>query len=209
MFLAPSLKGIVFDLDGTLVDSRLDFPRMRADIGVPAEDGILEYIETLASVEEKHRANEILRRHELAGAHAATVIDGVTEFLDILEQRSLKTGVFTRNDKTPTELVIDRFFKGRFSAVITRDDAPAKPDPTGLLKICEQWACHPSEVAYVGDYLFDLDAGIAAGMKTILYISDEPWPSYTEKADFVIRKFSELNEDFEDIFSRRLGFSLS
>src|SRR4051794_26425959 len=58
---------VIFDMDGTLTEERLDFPKIREEMGVPDGVGILEYISKQegAALE---RANEILQRHEDAAA---------------------------------------------------------------------------------------------------------------------------------------------
>lgn len=202
------LRGVIFDLDGTLVDSKLDFVRMRADIGVPEGEGILEFIEKMPHAHSREEARRILHKHELAGAHAATLISGVTELLEELDQLGLHKAVFTRNDKEPTRIVVDRFFPKTFSSVITREDAPAKPDPTGLLRICESWNCLSHEVIYVGDYLYDILAGRRASMKTVLYLSDEPWAHYADDADHVTRDLLQFARRFAQVMTQELAFTL-
>ncbi|MES2855770.1 MAG: HAD family hydrolase [Bdellovibrionota bacterium] len=204
------LRGIIFDLDGTLVDSKLDFEKMRSDIGVPPGQGILEHIDALPTAADRTEAHAILRKHEMAGAHAATLIPGVNELLEKIAHLGLKKAVFTRNDAAPTRLVIERFFQGQFTSVITREDAPAKPDPTGLLRICDSWHCGPDHTIYVGDYLFDLEAAERAQMKSILYLGGEPPgvsdPVYATRANYVARDFTHLHENLIQVLSENLGF---
>ena len=67
---------IVFDLDGTLVDSSLDFAAMRAGTGCPDGVGLLEYVETLATAAEREAAHAVIHRYEMEGAERATWIPG-------------------------------------------------------------------------------------------------------------------------------------
>ncbi|MGB2337256.1 MAG: HAD family hydrolase, partial [Alcanivorax sp.] len=48
----PGFDGIIFDLDGTLVDSRLDFAAIRAHLNCPPDMGVLEFIDTLPASEQ-------------------------------------------------------------------------------------------------------------------------------------------------------------
>ena len=71
-----SLRGIIFDMDGTLVDSGLDFDAIRRDIGLPERHPILEGVEAIPAGPERERALEILHRHEHEGAVRALLEAG-------------------------------------------------------------------------------------------------------------------------------------
>ena len=60
-----ALHGMIFDLDGTLVDSGLDFAAIRRDMGLPAGSPILETLDRIPTGLEKDRMLAVLRRHEL------------------------------------------------------------------------------------------------------------------------------------------------
>ena len=183
------LRGVIFDLDGTLVDSRLDFDAIRRDLDLPAGQPILEALALIPSGTEKDRCLAVLRDHELKGADRATLMPGVADFLTELAQRGLKTGILTRNSRESTVLTLRRL-RLEFSVVMTRDEVPPKPDPTGLLEICRMWNVGTSEVVYVGDYLFDLLAGKNADIRTVLFAPDG-LPDYAAEADYVLRHFSD------------------
>ena len=70
------MRGVIYDLDGTLMDSRLDFDAMRDEMGLPPGQPILETLETLES-DLRQRCDEILKRHESKGADLAAPFDGV------------------------------------------------------------------------------------------------------------------------------------
>jgi len=186
------LRGIIFDLDGTLVDSGLDFEAIRRDMGLPSGALILETLARTPAGDEKLQMLEVLRRHELQAAHRAVLYEGVAEFLEWIDSRQLPRGILTRNSRESTEIVLERLSL-RFSCVLTREDAPPKPDPEGLLSICRQWQLPPSDVLFCGDYLFDLQAGGRAGMHTILY-APQTVPDFAPLADLVLRDFREAPE---------------
>ena len=152
-----SLRGIIFDMDGTLVDSGLDFDAIRRDIGLPERHPILEGVEAIPEGPERERALEILHRHEHEGAVRATPYPGVAQLLERLDQLSLRSGVLTRNSRASVDTTFGQL-GWTFDTVLTREDAPAKPDPTGVLAICQDWNMAPADVLFVGDYLFDLQA---------------------------------------------------
>lgn len=162
------IRGLVFDLDGTLVDSRLDFDLMRHEMGLSADQPVLEAIE--AMVEPRASAcRAILARHEWAGVERATPMPGARELLDDLQSRRVQLAVLTRNRRVIAEATLERCGLQCFPHVLGREDAPAKPDPTAILRLCEQWSLAPHEVAMIGDYRFDLEAGRRAGTRTVWY----------------------------------------
>jgi FMN phosphatase YigB (HAD superfamily) len=71
VFETPGPRAVIFDLDGTLVDSRLDFPAMRAELQAPMDIGLLEYIEGLPTAGARRSAMAVVHRHEMTGGSAA------------------------------------------------------------------------------------------------------------------------------------------
>lgn len=184
------IAGIVFDLDGTLVDSRLNFEAIRRDMGLPNGRPILEALAEMPDGPRKAECLEILRGHELHGADVATLMPGVADTLAELAGQHRRLAVFTRNSREATDRMLARLDLD-FATVLTREDAPPKPDPRGLLRICADWGMSADEACFVGDYLFDLQTGRAAGVRTVLYMPVRE-PDFAGQADFRIRHFSEL-----------------
>jgi HAD superfamily hydrolase (TIGR01509 family) len=192
MSMRQSIQGVVFDLDGTLVDSRLDFEAMRREIGLPAGTPVLEGVAAL-SPGDAPRAWEILERHERAGAEIATVVPGVRELLEDLHQSGRRIAIITRNGRSFARATLARL-ELPIDLVISRDDAPPKPHPAGLVQILQAWQVPPPRAAIVGDYRFDLEAGRAAGMRTVLYSADSTeseLAAWRPLTDFVVESFVE------------------
>ncbi len=189
----PAIRGIIFDLDGTLVDSKLDFEAIRRDMGLPSQTPILEALQGTTPGPDLERMHAVLHSHELRSAELATLFEGVTEFLQWVDEQPWQRAILTRNSRICTDLVLDRL-KLRFSHVLTREDAAPKPDPEGLLAICRAWNLPPAEVVFCGDYLFDLQAGRRAGMRTILF-APGPVPEFADQADLVLRTFQSAAGD--------------
>ena len=192
----PPVHGIIFDMDGTLVDSRLDFDAMRHEMGLPVGTPILEALAVAPEGAAREQMLRTMQIHELRGADEAVLFEGVIEFLHHIDRRGIPAAVLTRNSRESTDRTLNRLNLS-FSQVVTREDAPPKPDPAGVQLIAERWGLPTCEVIVIGDYLFDLQAGRRAGMRSVLY-APEQIPDYANEADFVLRHFRDavslLNE---------------
>jgi HAD superfamily hydrolase (TIGR01509 family) len=186
-------RAVIFDLDGTLAESSLDFDAIRAEIGLLPELPILEQLSG-ASPAERARAETIMRRHELAAITDATLTDGCAELLAHLAAREIPIGILTRNIR---EVVAHfaRAFGFRFHGVFTREDGPPKPSPVGVLALCEKLGTRPEDTLTVGDYKFDIEAGRRAGCRTVL-LRREPLSAGEHAAwgapDLVVHSLREL-----------------
>ena len=188
----------IFDLDGTLTRSIHDFEQIRKTLGIPANTPILEYMQTLpiksaADLEQK------LQDIELQLAHVAEAEDDVIKFLGQLTLLKFKLGVVTRNTSEIAVITLrSAGLLGFFSreCILGRDNAPPKPSPAGINQLLTLWDASPEDTVMIGDYLYDLQAGKAAGTKTI-YFDRKGLSAWNELADLTIHHFSEF--DSQDI----------
>lgn len=185
------IRGAIFDLDGTLVDSALDFALMRREMELPDGLPLLEAIAEL-DVASAERCWEILAEHERRGVERATLLPGVREFLHSLGERGLRRAVFTRNSQRSALATLARF-ELEFDAIACREDGPAKPDPTSIHQICQAWELSPRECVMIGDYRFDIEAGWRAGTHTVLYTGagGRSGLASHERPDFTLASFAE------------------
>jgi HAD superfamily hydrolase (TIGR01549 family) len=185
------IRGIVFDLDDTLVDSQLDFDAMRREMEIPPDQPILE---SLARLQPHHaeRCHEILYRHELAGAERAALLPGVQELIAALRRREIRLAIATRNSRRITATTLSKFDLS-IELVFTRDDGPVKPDPWPVQEAARRWNLAPAEIVVVGDYRFDIECGRAAGSRTVLLthpLDPMSYPNH-EQADLVVGSLAE------------------
>ncbi|MDM7862095.1 HAD-IA family hydrolase [Alteromonas sp. ASW11-36] len=159
-----SAQGVIFDLDGTLVESNLDFNAIRQAVGCPDGVDLLAYIDALPTPEARARAHGIVLQHELDDAIHARWLTGARSFVESLVARNIPMAIVTRNCVAATQRKITQNAIP-IQLVLTREDAPAKPDPTALLLIAERWQIPTEQLLYVGDYIYDEQAAANANMR--------------------------------------------
>jgi len=180
---AAEIKGVVFDMDGTLTVSPLDFNLIRAEARVPPGRPILEFLDG-ASEEERERVESVLHEHESRAAHECTLRDGALEVTEELRRRGIKMALLTRNSSASVRTVLQRFGL-RLDCCLSREDAEPKPSPAAVLKIAEELGLRPAQLLVVGDYVFDVQAGASAGARTA-FLRSEGGMEPPSQADVVL-----------------------
>ncbi|KAM7485340.1 hypothetical protein LguiA_001349 [Lonicera macranthoides] len=172
------LRGVVFDMDGTLTVPVIDFQAMyKAVLGEdryfsiksksPSGIDILHHIESW-SPDKQQKAYEIIADFERVGLDHLQIMPGASELCGFLNSRNIRRGLITRNVKEAVDLFHQRFGMTFFPA-LSREFRPYKPDPAPLLHICTTWEVQPNEVMMVGDSLKDdVACGKRAGAFTCL-----------------------------------------
>ena len=182
-------RGVIFDMDGTLIEPAIDFKAMRRAIGVPTGD----VLEVIASWGDEARAAEALATiasFEREAALKMALMPGVTELLAWLSERPLQRAIVTRNNHHTLQLAVD-MMKLDFSPLIDRSFSPPKPAPDALLRIATDWGMAPEEVWMIGDSRHDLHAAQAAGMRCCL-VAQHYNRDYLHEAHAVVERLDEL-----------------
>ena len=180
---------VVFDMDGTLTVSNLDFDGIREEAGIPDGEPILEYLDS-APAPERERGERVLHAHEREAIRNCRLRPGVNRVFDALRQAGVKIALLTRNSRSCVEMLIERF-EFSFDCWVSREDAAPKPSPEPLLKIARCVGVPPSEMLMVGDYKFDMQAGRAAGARTA-FLETNYHREVKPEADVVISDLREL-----------------
>jgi len=186
-------KHWIFDMDGTLTIAQHDFDAIRAELGLPDGLPILEALDKLpAEISTPLFAK--LDEIEIELAHQAKPAEGAEQLLDLLHSQGVMLGILTRNNVMNIEVTLkaaglaDYFLPENF---VSRDCAPPKPSPAGILRLLEHWQAKADDAVMVGDYLYDLKAGSAAGTVTI-YIDPSGEFPFKKDADVHIKQLTEL-----------------
>ena len=181
------LRAVLFDMDGTLLDSAPDFiaicQAMRAERGLPviADKLIRDQIsggaramvaanfamDTDAEGFEALRL-EFLERYQSHCAVMTRPFDGMHELLDEIEQAKLLWGVATNKPVRFAEPIMQQLGLAQRSSVLVCPDhvSRSKPDPEMILLACAKMGVEPAATLFVGDDERDIEAGRAAGCKT-------------------------------------------
>ncbi|OYQ40489.1 phosphoglycolate phosphatase [Rhodoferax sp. TH121] len=186
--MLDAVKAVLFDLDGTLIDSAPDLgaaaDKMRLDRGMPslphalyrpmAGAGARGMLQVAFGIAPQDPAFESMREeffanYERCMTHNTYAFDGVSALLHTLEQRGLPWGVVTNKSERftrPLTQAMPIFAKA--AVVVSGDTTPhAKPHPAPLLEAANRLGVDPRHCIYVGDDERDIIAGHAAGMRTV------------------------------------------
>lgn len=192
---------ILFDLDGTLVDTAhdlayaLNLQRVRHGLAELPLDVIRPYAShgskgllaigfdlTPEDAQFDQMREEYLAIYDQVLTRKPILFDGIAELLTSLEARKIPWGVVTNKPRRFTQPLMQSIgLLTRAACVVSGDDAPQpKPAPDTLLMACKQADINPEQCWYVGDAERDIQAGRAADMQTVValygYLSETDKP---------------------------------
>lgn len=184
-----SIRAVLFDMDGTITRPYLNFRLIRETLGVPEGASIMDHIESLRG-HAREEARDSLHRWEAEAAEAAELNDGVLEVFRFLADRGILRGLLTRNSLKSVETTLARLGLS-FDAVVTREEPPLKPHPDSVFRLAGKLSVSAAECLVVGDYLYDVDVGRAAGARTVL-LTNRIEPQFESEEDYRIDHLEEL-----------------
>ncbi|KAF1958211.1 HAD-like protein [Byssothecium circinans] len=203
----PTLKGIVFDVDGTLCQPQnYMFAEMRSALGITKATDILDHIYSLPEPAQSEAHGKV-RAIERTAMTKQQPQAGLVELMDYLDSRNIPKGICTRNFDAPVTHLLTKFLpSSKFNPIITREFRPPKPDPAGILHIAKSWfhTDGGNSLIMVGDSIDDMTAGYRAGAATVLLVNDvNRHLAAHEHTDLVVEQLDHLVPILEAGFEGR------
>jgi phosphoglycolate phosphatase len=210
-------KHVLFDLDGTLLDTARDFTQVLnhllrendkqevspSRVKETVSDGARALIKLGFGIEEtddnfNHYLQQLLDLYAIKiKSTEAVLFDGIEQLLSRISNESYQWGIVTNKPSRFTDPLLTNFSVMQDAAVVICADqvSQGKPSPESLFLACETLACKPEECIYVGDHKRDIDAGKNANIYTIAvnwgyfpeHIQLEDW-----QPDLIVAKPSEI-----------------
>ena len=217
------IKALIFDLDGTLLNSLVDIMDsvniVLTEYNLPTHS-LDEYkmfigngIEVLAkkALQEKLNDNEfdnflkkVKKIYSQRQILKTQPYDGIRDMLKILNAKQIKIAILSNKPNEFTQQVVSHFFTDiKFDIILgSRVNVPRKPNPQAVFEILGQLNLKKNQAFFVGDTSTDMQTGKNAGLKTI----GVSWGFRSVQelkqngADFIVNKPSEILELVENLF---------
>lgn len=209
-----SIKGIIFDLDGTLVDSIEDLANAanilfenhgyqkheKADFIKWIGNGAAKFIQSaIGSVIDADDLQEYVSEFKEIYLNYLIVksrlYDGIPVLLDELSQRNLLLSILSNKPDLHTKKIAAHLLKSWsfFSIDGQKDNVPRKPDPSSSLAIAKNMGIEPGDILFIGDSAGDVRTALEAGMLPVWVSWGYGMPDTVEKSrSIVIHKPEEI-----------------
>lgn len=182
-FWSPSeASAILFDWDGVIAETRLDFSEVHKKYYGDRQAMLLEDSVSLPP-DRREALMRDLEELEMLGASVAALVPGISGVLEWVRARGIPWAVVSRNCRGSIMLAARVIEVEMPKIVLSRDDGKyVKPDPRALKETCAHLGVSPSETLLLGDYVYDMMGARRAGMRGVLVRKTIPpdWAPWLE-----------------------------
>ena len=179
---------VLFDLDGTLVDTAPDFHQSintiltkyeypKVDMGTLrtyVSEGSSELIKFAFNIDQDNQMfnqlkEEFLKEYKENLTNLSKPFDGISDVINFLNINNIPYGIVTNKPNDYAEPLINNFDLFNNCKILVCPDHVkiSKPNPEGILLACNKLSVLPEKTIYLGDHNNDLKAGLSAGTKVI------------------------------------------
>ena len=186
LMVTDKIKGIIFDLDGTLIDSLADIATAAnavleqfgfavhpiQDYRIFVGDGVNVLMERTVPGQEltdefKMKFLQAWKKEYSKQWNVQTrPYNGILDLINELKKGGYRLGVLSNKPQEFTQACVAEFFESDLIKPVWGlcEDRPKKPDPKGALEMASKWGLAPEEILYVGDTSTDMQTAVNAGM---------------------------------------------
>ena len=189
------IKGILFDLDGTIVDVPYDWDRIREELDTGGRP-ILSYISQLPEPLRK-RKWEMLEGFEAEATEEAVLKPGIGVLMEAVLSSGVKTALISNNSRKNVDILLERFGL-RFDLVMARETGLWKPSGAPFRFALSELGLRSDEACVIGDSRFDILAAKDAGIQRIFILSDHTGP-FEEDGVELFSSVEDLTEEIRPL----------
>lgn len=160
-------SGVIFDWDGVIAETKLDFSTVRERYFNGEHVPILEEMKKLP-LNIKKRLTKELRDIEMGGASSATVVPGALNVIEELNKSGIPWSVVSRNCRESMDMAASRIGFKLPENTFSRESGPIKPTPEALWMASRSMGVNYRNCLVIGDFIYDLMGARRAGMRAIL-----------------------------------------
>lgn len=183
------IKAVIFDLDGTLVDTlnsiahfanaalsrygytEIETSKYRYLVGNGADNLVSGMLKTVGEDSEEvfSKVRDLYNQsYDNDFMYLTDSYDGIPELVSSLKAMGIKLGVLSNKPHSTAKKIVDELFQDSFDLCYgKRQDIPRKPDPTALISMIDELGINAEECIYVGDTSTDMQTGYNAKLFTI------------------------------------------
>lgn len=166
--LQKKLKGVIVDMDGTLVEAPYDWKHIKERLNTQGKP-ILTYIQSLTEPDKSKKWKQ-LEDFEKSATEKAILKEGIREFLDFLKSRGLKVALVTNNSRENVQYLLHKFDLA-FDLVLSRESGLWKPSGAPFKAVLKELKLKREECCVIGDTFFDIEAAKDVGIEQVFILN--------------------------------------